>query len=116
MTFDINDGIGFDDIGLDIENQRKHFRSFRRYWIPAIKTIIASACDIFGDWIFFIRTRDTSGLDEFEKPLWFFCVVSSVLGGLTLVGFGIVVLFKIFFFLTTVRQKSYKTTNFFVHK
>jgi hypothetical protein len=87
MSFDFGEGLVLDDLPVNTEDNDKsaRVRAFRRTWIPAIKVLLSSAADIFGDWIFFLRTRATNGLDEFEKPLFFFCVVSSVLGFFTLV-------------------------------
>ena len=73
------------NFGVELEDQRSRLRHFRRQWIPQIKIIIASAVDIFGDWLFFVRTKNVDGLDEYEFPLFFFCVVSSVLGAFTVV-------------------------------
>ena len=88
-SFESNEEVKFSeqryDLSTDVENQRTKFRTFRREWIPSLKVIIATSADIFGDWIFYIRTGNVEGLDEFENPLWFFCVVSSVLGAFTLV-------------------------------
>lgn len=77
-------GIELEDLRAKYDDEQAKFRAFRRSWIPSIKLILASATDIFGDWIFFSRTKATSGLDEFEKPLLIFCIISSVLGGCTL--------------------------------
>ncbi len=73
------------DLTRGQEERGSRFRELRREWIPSIKALLATSVDIFGDWLFFIRTRNAEGLDEFEKPLFFFCIVSSVLGCFTLV-------------------------------
>lgn len=73
------------------EERRQRVNAFRRSWIPSIKVILSTATDIFGDWIFYIRTRDTTGLDIYETPLHFFCVISSILGAFTIVSSSTVV-------------------------
>jgi len=72
---------------LPDEEERRNFRGFRRAWIPAIKTLIATAADVFGDWIFYIRTRKDGDENAavYEKWLFFFCLVSSILGSFTLI-------------------------------
>jgi len=76
------------DIQLDIEEKKRQFRAFRRLWIPAIKVIITSSADIFGDWLFYNRTRafddEDNVLGDLESYLYFFCCVSSFLGILSL--------------------------------
>ena len=70
-----------DDIFHIEEEKKKRSRDFRRKWVPAIKTIIASAADVVGDWYFYntIKGGDDA-FDYLERYLFFFCVVSSVLG------------------------------------
>lgn len=71
---------------LPDEEERKKFRQFRRIWIPAIKTLLATAADVVGDWVFYLRTSN-DGDDQvllYESWLYFFCLVSSVLACFTL--------------------------------
>jgi len=65
------------------EIAKKQSRTFRRKWIPAIKTILSSAGDIAGDWTFYAISRRNLDLKEYGIPLFIFCIVSSIFGVLT---------------------------------
>jgi hypothetical protein len=58
-------------------------RAIRRKWVPIIKTLISSAVDVAGDWVFLIRTKSTIGLDKYEIPMFVFCVFASLMTVLT---------------------------------
>ena len=75
-----------DYVDHEIEEAGKKSRAFRRRWVPVMKSTISSTADVFGDWIFFLRTKNgDAGLDEFEAPIYFFCLISSFLGGLSII-------------------------------
>jgi hypothetical protein len=70
-----------------IRNTNTCWNSFRKYGIRPTKSILATAADVAGDWIFYLRVNDEIE-EEFEKfklPLLAFALVSSVLGVLLLV-------------------------------
>jgi len=74
-----------DFVDREIEEAKKKSRTFRRNWVPVIKNVLSSAADIIGDWVFYFRTKNGAvALDEFEAPIYFFCIVSSVLGALAI--------------------------------
>mmetsp|Transcript_9216 Transcript_9216/g.13941 ORF Transcript_9216/g.13941 Transcript_9216/m.13941 type:complete len:191 (-) Transcript_9216:132-704(-) len=75
-----------DFIDHEVEVVKKRSRAFRRAWVPVIKSILASTADIVGDWAFYIRTKNAYGLDEYETPLYFFCLVASGFGFLAIMG------------------------------
>ncbi len=73
------------DISTEIDYQRSCFRTVRRDWIQSIKIIITSVVDVVGGWVFFIRTMNVEGLYEFVYPLYFLCLISSILSAYTIV-------------------------------
>ena len=76
-----------DYMDKEIEEAKVQSRAFRRAWVPVIKNILASGADIVGDWVFYLRTKNGDNiLDEFEFPLYVFCIVSSVFGFLAISG------------------------------
>ncbi len=53
------------------------------YFLLVVKSTLSSLADVIGDWVFYFRTKNgDDGLDEFENPIYFFCIMSSVLSGL----------------------------------
>lgn len=67
-----------------IDEKKRQAREFRRRWIPSVKILLATAADVVGDWVFYIRTKDADEeLDNYEGLLYFFCLVSSVLACFT---------------------------------
>jgi hypothetical protein len=75
-----------DFIDHEVELVKKKSREFRRAWVPVIKSILTSSADIIGDWMFYVRTKNGDGLDEYETPIFFFCLVASVFGFLAIMG------------------------------
>jgi len=75
-----------DFIDHEVELVKKRSREFRRAWVPVVKSILASSADIIGDWVFYFRTKNGDGLDEYETPIFFFCLVASVFGFLAIMG------------------------------
>jgi len=68
-----------------IEEKKKESRAFRRKWVPAFKTILASLADVVGDWVFYNRIKNgDDAMDYLERYLFFFAVVSSVLGAFSI--------------------------------
>lgn len=61
-------------------------REVRRRWSPLIKTGAASGADVLADWVYYFRiVQGAAVLDKYELPLFVFAIVSSVMGGLTLI-------------------------------
>jgi hypothetical protein len=76
-----------DYIDKEVEETKLQSRAFRRAWVPVIKNVLASGADIIGDWVFYLSTKNGDNiLDEFETPLYLFCLVSSVFGFLAISG------------------------------
>lgn len=74
-----------DFVDDEVELLKKSSRAFRRAWVPVIKSILGSAADLIGDWVFYIRTRNgAEGLGRFEAPLFFFNIVASIMGALAI--------------------------------
>ena len=72
-----------------VENVRKESRNFRRTWIPVIKSILSSATDLVGDWVFYFRTKNGDAgipLDDLERPLYYLCLISTAFGALAIMG------------------------------
>ena len=75
-----------DSIDHVVEEAKRRSRAFRRAWVPVIKSLLSSGSDLVGDWYFYYRTKNGENiLDEFERPLWIFCVIASVFGGLAMI-------------------------------
>lgn len=70
---------------VELREARKQFRTFRRQWIPALKTITASASDIVGDWVFYRSTTTNRSLNKYEGPLLLFAIVASLMGLATII-------------------------------
>ena len=71
----------------EIEEAAKASREFRRTWVPVIKSTLSSLADVIGDWVFYFRTKNgDDGLDIYEQPIYIFCLISSILSGLAIVG------------------------------
>ena len=58
----------------------KRSRAFRRIWMPIIRTLLSSASDIVGDWVFYFRVAGSDYAPDLAPWLMGFSIVSSVLG------------------------------------
>mmetsp|Transcript_21483 Transcript_21483/g.32202 ORF Transcript_21483/g.32202 Transcript_21483/m.32202 type:complete len:186 (+) Transcript_21483:155-712(+) len=65
------------------EKKQKSFRQVRRTWVPIIKNMLSTAADIVGDWVFYLRVVKGGYGPDLEPWLLSFSVISSFLGGLT---------------------------------
>lgn len=82
----VSEDKGFMDELLDLEDEKKRWRQFRRNVVPATKKILTTVADFVGDWAFYILTKNGDAkLDEYETPLLVFCIISAVMTTLTVI-------------------------------
>mmetsp|Transcript_26037 Transcript_26037/g.32092 ORF Transcript_26037/g.32092 Transcript_26037/m.32092 type:complete len:179 (-) Transcript_26037:69-605(-) len=67
-------------IDREAELKQKSFRTWRRTWIPVIKSNIASLTDVVGDWLFYGRVIALGNNADLGIWLMTFSIISSVLG------------------------------------
>jgi hypothetical protein len=70
------------------EAKAKENRQFRRYWIPIVRSAIATIADIGGDWFFYSRVKTYDAVaPSVVHALLAFAIISSVLGLVTVINF-----------------------------
>ena len=88
-----------------------YVHQFRLKGIRSAKTLVSSAADIAGDWLFYssIIRMNNASLDKYTIPLLLFCIISSIMGLFVVIG-----IYYNFFYspIMTKKKHSKRTTKY----